>query len=346
MSLPQCATVGIVANPASGRDIRRLTAKASVFPTVEKANMVQRVLSACGALGVVRVLMMPDMTGIAAGVKRAVDAHRAEEHMPWPVVEFLDMAISESARDTAVAVQAMVERGVGAIVVLGGDGTHRIVSMHCGEVPIATLSSGTNNAFPDLREATTTGFAAALVATGRVPEQHALRRTKRLRVTLANREEFALVDACVTSHQHIGARALWQPDALRELYVTFAEPDTVGLSAVAGLIHPVGRGEPRGLRVRFADGASANGVARVIAPIAPGLFGRLAILEWALLEPGVRFETGHGPGTVALDGERELEFGAGERVAIRLELDGPRVVDVPQALHFAATHRLLFSETN
>jgi predicted polyphosphate/ATP-dependent NAD kinase len=45
------SVVGIVANPASGRDIR-LVAKASVFPTAEKANMVQRMLTAFGALGV------------------------------------------------------------------------------------------------------------------------------------------------------------------------------------------------------------------------------------------------------------------------------------------------------
>ncbi|MDI9682651.1 hypothetical protein QM334_38610, partial [Burkholderia cenocepacia] len=35
-------TVGVIANPASGRDIRRLTTHASVFPTAEKANMIAR----------------------------------------------------------------------------------------------------------------------------------------------------------------------------------------------------------------------------------------------------------------------------------------------------------------
>ena len=37
-------SIGIVANPASGRDIRRLTSKALVFPTVEKINMIERLL--------------------------------------------------------------------------------------------------------------------------------------------------------------------------------------------------------------------------------------------------------------------------------------------------------------
>ena len=66
---------GIVANPASGRDIRRLTSTASVFPTAEKANMVVRLLGAFGRFGVDRVLMMPDITGISSLVVRAL-AHR------------------------------------------------------------------------------------------------------------------------------------------------------------------------------------------------------------------------------------------------------------------------------
>ena len=43
-------TVGVIANPASGRDIRRLTTHASVFPTAEKANMIVRLLAGLGAM--------------------------------------------------------------------------------------------------------------------------------------------------------------------------------------------------------------------------------------------------------------------------------------------------------
>ena len=53
----------------------------------------------------------------------------------------------------------MVERDVAAIVVLGGDGTHRVVAAHCGDIPLLALSTGTNNAFPELREATVAGLA-------------------------------------------------------------------------------------------------------------------------------------------------------------------------------------------
>ncbi|MBB5447881.1 hypothetical protein [Paraburkholderia sp. WSM4177] len=94
-------TVGVIANPASGRDIRRLTTHASVFPTAEKANMVVRLLAGLGMLGVARVLTLRDRTGVAAPVLRALESHAAvAEPQPWPTVEFLELPITDSAADT------------------------------------------------------------------------------------------------------------------------------------------------------------------------------------------------------------------------------------------------------
>ena len=39
--------------------------------------------------------------------------------------------------------------------------------------------------------------------------------------------------------------------------------------------------------------------------------------------------SGSAQGTLALDGERELEFGPGDRISVTLAADGPRVIDVP-----------------
>jgi predicted polyphosphate/ATP-dependent NAD kinase len=334
------ATVGIIANPASGRDIRRLTAKASVFPTVEKANMIQRVLGALGATGIDRVLMMPDMTGIAAAVKRAVAAHAAESHIRWPEVDFMDMDISESVDDTFNAVELMCRRGVAAIVVLGGDGTHRAVAMRCGETPMATLSTGTNNAFPDLREATTAGFAAGLVASGRVAACNATRTNKRLLVEAPGRHEVALVDVCVTRHLHVASRALWDAESLDELFVAFAEPDAVGLSSIAGLLHPVSRSAAHGLHVRFAnDGREA--IRHITAPIAPGLLASVGIAAFEVFPAESSISVATGSGTIALDGEREIEFGPQDHIVVRLDLQGPRTIDVAATMGFAAQRGLL-----
>lgn len=320
-------SIGIVANPASGRDIRRLTSKALVFPTVEKINMIERLLGAFGAVGVEHVLMMPDMVGIAAGLIRAIDGHRAQGLQPWPVVDFVPMPLTDSPRDTQEAVRQMRAAGVAVIVVLGGDGTHRIVAGECGDTPLATLSSGTNNAFPDLREPTLTGLAAGLVATGAVPVSEAARRNKQLRVRGGKVDEIALVDVCVTRQMHLGARAVWDPATIAELFVTFAEPDAIGLSSIAAMLEPVGRDAPRGSWVRCATSGFG-----ILAPIAPGLVTPVGIDEHGLLAPGQPMQIRTARGCVALDGEREIELDGHQTLCVTLELEGPLSLDVPATL--------------
>ncbi|MFN8005513.1 MAG: NAD(+)/NADH kinase [Terriglobia bacterium] len=125
------APVGIVANPASGRDVRGLVARASVFPLAEKCSMISRLLTALASTGIRQVLIMPDRSGLAERVRRALTSPEAMGQ--WPEVKFLDMSIQDGPADTVHAVKLMVEYGVAAIVVLGGDGTHRLVSSVCGE---------------------------------------------------------------------------------------------------------------------------------------------------------------------------------------------------------------------
>ena len=43
-------TVGIIANPASGRDVRRLTANAGLFSSTDKVSVIQRLLAAFEAM--------------------------------------------------------------------------------------------------------------------------------------------------------------------------------------------------------------------------------------------------------------------------------------------------------
>ena len=118
---------GIVANPASGRDIRRLVAQASVFPTAEKANMVQRLLAAFAVAGLDRALVSTDLGGISAAVLRALGRGGT-----WPEVDFCEKdPLTGTAADTTNAVRRMVEAGAGVIVVLGGDGTARVAAAAC-----------------------------------------------------------------------------------------------------------------------------------------------------------------------------------------------------------------------
>ena len=121
---PPSPIVGIIANPASGRDLRRLTAHAGLHSSTDKASVVQRLLAAFGATGIRHALLPPDMTGIAAAVLRASQTRQARDGH-WPFLEFLDMPLRQSVEDTRLAARRMVERGVALIAVLGGDGTHK-----------------------------------------------------------------------------------------------------------------------------------------------------------------------------------------------------------------------------
>src|ERR1700746_394913 len=288
--------VGIVTNPESGRDIRRLFFGPSVFPTSEKVSMVIRVLAALGAFGVQGVLMMPDHSGIAAGVMRAVQAHCAASVDPWPEVFVMDQAIERSANDTRRAVRFMLDAGFRLIVVLGGDGTHRVVAAECGDVPLFTLSTGTNNAFPDFREATTAGIAAGLCASGRLDISQVCRRNKRLKVRLGEREEIALVDVAICLTRYTGSKALWDSENLAEVFVTFSRSDSLGLSSIPGLLRPTSRDDREGTVIRFDRNDAKYWLS---APIAPGLIKQLPIHSIEALPPGVKFAVTAKCGTIA-----------------------------------------------
>jgi predicted polyphosphate/ATP-dependent NAD kinase len=335
------AIVGIVANPLSGRDIRRLVAQASVFPTAEKANMIQRMLTALGATGVHRALLGTDLGGISAAVLRALERRQATGRAGrgrWPEVEFLDGSpIRQTARDTVDAVRRMVTAGARVIVCLGGDGTARVAAGAVGEVPLLALSTGTNNVFPAVREATTAGLAAGLVATGAVPAREVTSRAKLLEARVGGRAETALVDVAVCTERHVAARAVWDPATLTQLFCAFAEPDAIGLSSVLGQLCPVARGDPHGVTARL----DADGPDRVLAAIGPGLVLPVGVRDIEPMRPGPAYRVDTRAGVLAVDGERELTFEPGERPTVRLRADGPWCVDVPAVLAASARRGLL-----
>lgn len=304
-------TVGVIANPASGRDIRRLVAGASVFGNADKAAMVYRLMCGLGAAGVDRVLMLPAADGLSTTLHRHLRAGHVHTEL-----EELELRLDGSAHDSYAAARAMRERDVAAIVVLGGDGTHRVVAKACGDIPICAISTGTNNAFPDLRETTVAGLATGYVATGRA--ENGLRREYALQVRVGERTDIALVDVAISRARFIGARALWRPEGIAELFVTFANPSAVGLSAIAGALQPLPRGGGQGMHVRLGEGRALD------VALAPGLISRVGVASYAIIEQGEEIPL--APGTIALDGERELER-TDEPATVRL-VEGPRTIDV------------------
>lgn len=339
MHSPVCPSlsVGIIANPSSGRDMRRLLGWASVSPTSEKINTVLRLLAGLGALGVAEAWLMPDAAGMARRIRETGDLARAGRGQALPVVRLLDMDVQDTAADSTAAARQMAARGVSVIAVLGGDGTHRAVAQGCGKVPLATLSTGTNNAFPQRRDATLVGMASALVATGRVPANIGVQVNKWLQVRCGGLTEPALVDVCVSRQRALGGRAVWDGADLLEIFTTFAEPHSLGLSSIAGLILPTPREAPSGVHVRMGPGRT------LLAPILPGALVPVSIAAAQPLQAGRAQPIQASHGTIAIDGERLLEFDEQCPVQIELDLEGPRTIAVEAVLAYAAQQGLLLS---
>jgi predicted polyphosphate/ATP-dependent NAD kinase len=325
-------TVGIIANPAAGKDIRRLVAHASVFDNNEKVNIVRRVLLGLDALGVERALFMPDYFGIGTrarhGLKLSLHADR------------LDMPTEFSEADSSYAAARMREEDVRCIITLGGDGTNRAVAKSCGEVPLVPISTGTNNVFPVMVEGTVAGLAAGLVAHGSVDLADVVRPTTRLEILRKSQVvDIALIDAVSYDGQFVGSRAIWDARGLRQIVLTRADPYSIGLSSIGGNLDNLDLAADEGLAIE-AGGEQIQ----VLAPIAPGLVQRVGLKSYRRLRLGDSVAVEGMPVILALDGERTLAIHQREEVQIRLSADGPRVVDIRAALKQAAARGFFVEE--
>ena len=336
--------VGIIANPVSARDIRRIVSHAGNLPINDRANIVLRMLTGLSATGVKEVVIMPENGGIRTQLMRTIDRESKVGQKRFPKVKYLDMPVTCTSEDSAEAARQMHDQGVGAIVVLGGDGTNRVVVSRCGDIPVAGVSTGTNNAFPELREPTITGLAVGLAVTGQVPCDHAFSYNKRLEVRVNDQREIALVDVAVVSERFIGARAIWKTENFRDLFVTFGRPDGIGMSSIIGLLAPLDRQTPIGRRVRLLPLESAK--VRLMVPIAPGLIEQVGIGAVETIEPEAVYLPSVSAGSFALDGERELTFSESDDVSIRLQADAFRTINVADCMAYAAKHGLFNKEAN
>jgi hypothetical protein len=327
--------VGIVANPASGKDIRRLVAHGSTFDNNEKINIVRRVLLGLEAAGVGRVAFMPDTYAIVPRAAAPLALRLAVEPLPMPALG--------DAGDTLEAARRLADLGAGCVVTLGGDGTNRVVAKGCGEVPLVAVSTGTNNVFPRMVEGTLAGLAAGLVAVGAAGDGEGsplgmMRRWPRLDVALDGEVvDLALVDVVTTGQAWIGARALWDPAHLAEIVLSRIGPAEIGMASLGGLLFPEACGMGVGAHLVVGGGGGEASCRWVLAPLAPGLLRRVPIARAAPLSPGETVELGQRGGTVALDGEREFErLDPGRRLSVTLNPDGPRVVEIEAALRAGA----------
>ena len=326
------ATIGIIANPVSGRDIRRVAARGGISSTEDKRNRIARAVIGAVAAGARHIVAMKEPFGIASG---ALADLRLDAEL-----EILDVNARVDPSDTERAALEMKKRQVDVVITLGGDGTNRTIAKVWPEATLVPMSTGTNNVFPSLVEPTVAGAAAGLVANGFVDIDLVAPRSKMIHLSLADgSEDVALVDAVTLVNDFVGNRMPVDPRNLRQLLVSVARPDTIGVSSIAGLHATCDVSEDAAVLVRCGDGGRWTN-----SPIAPGLYRNVPVLEVTRVGLGEEIDL-VGPTTLAFDGDREHQSSPEEPVVAVVRRDGPRVVNVRAALSEGASQGIFFSDS-
>ncbi len=259
--------IGIAVNPASGKDVRRLVARASVFDNQEKRAIVRRAIVGALGAGANRFAYVPDSHGITESALAEFGAEISHHAVDSPQ--------TASALDTIRGARALMAIGCAVVLTLGGDGTNRAFALGWPDAPLLPISTGTNNVFPRFVEATIAGAAAGLIASGAVALVDVAARAKAIHVAIdAERDDLALIDAVLTDERFVGARALLDATSLRLAVLTRADPAAVGMTALGGLLAPLAESEDRALLLTLGRGPGG-----VRAPIAPGLYATVRVGE-------------------------------------------------------------------
>ena len=324
------ALIGIICNPQSGKDIRRLLTAATTIDDTEKTNILERILLSAAAVGSQQVYLMPDRLGYG---RLLLQKGRAPGYQgDLSQLSVYEMEITETQLDTTYFASEMERLGADVLVVMGGDGTSRAAAKGTRRVPTISLSTGTNNVYPEMLEGTVAGMAAAVLAGGAVPLDQCARPAKCIEVSInGERRDLALVDVVFCRNPFVGSKAIWDYEEIDGVVVTQCSMASIGFSALAGSALTVGREDEWGAVAELGAGKP-----NTLASVGAGAVRGIRITDARRLElnePYVRVMTTQG--TLALDGEREIFFRPGDVIQCMVTRCGPMRVDVRRTIELA-----------
>ena len=318
----------------SGRDVRRLAARATNMTHEAKRDLVARAAAGADAAGATDLFVLEEPFRIAS---------LALAHLPLHAqVHLLPHKALNDARDTEIAVARFLEAGCKTLISLGGDGSNRAIvralhELKRHDVHLIPLSTGTNNVFPVLAEPTIAGLVAALQARQLLADDLA-QRAKVLHVRLGSasraKRDLGLIDAVLLRNDHVGNLLPFNANRLARLFLARAEPDAIGTSPIGGLIDPVSAQDDAGLLVEMGPGK------RFAAPLSPGFFKDVSVRSATRIAFGVPVPF-RGPGVLALDGDRDHWLREGDHATITLRRDGPWVLDIGRAMRWAVAEGIM-----
>ena len=322
-------SIGIIANPNSGKDIRRLVSHATVIDNIEKINIIERIVLGAQALGVKKVFVMPDSYNMGYKVR---DKLNSSNELKCEI-NIVDMMIFDDINDTVKAAEFMEKNDeIKCVIILGGDGTNRAAAKSIKNTPIIAISTGTNNVYPTMLEGTVVGMAAAVVASGRFDDSKFISKDKRIEI-YKNEElvDIALIDAVISKDIFIGSKAIWNMNTIEKIIVTRSHPASIGFSSLIGCKKIIYPEDDFGA---YLDINSGNGNIKV--PIAAGVIESILVSDPIIIGFDDEYEfIAKNMGIIALDGEREIKFSENQKLIFRIRRTGPLNVDIIKALETA-----------
>ena len=129
----------------------------------------------------------------------------------------------------------------------------------------------------------------------------------------------------------VGARAVWDIATLHSIILTRAEPASIGLSSIGSRLHNIEIDDPFGLYIMLDKNIKSKRQ-YITAPIAPGTISKINIVDYKKINIKDKIKINTYPGTIALDGEREIELLPDNTYYAILNLEGPLVADVSKSM--------------
>lgn len=324
--------IGIACNPQSGKDIRRLLTAATTIDDMEKLNILERILLSAAAVGGQKVYLMPDRLGYG----RLLTQKRASPGYPGDLsqLEVYPMERTETQSDTIFFAAEMERIGADVLIVMGGDGTSRAAAKGTRNVPVISMSTGTNNVYPELMEGTVAGISAVVLAGHMVPLDQCTAPVKCIEIWKNGAPvDLALIDLVFCRNPFVGSKAIWNYEEIDQVIVTQCSMASIGFSALVGTALHVGRQDDWGAAAEFTSGPP-----NTLAPVGAGTVQGVCVQNARRLPLGEKLtRTMTYQGTLALDGEREIFFQPGDIITCAVTRNGPIRVDVAAAIELART---------
>ena len=327
-------TVGLIANPLAGKDVRRFTSAASLNSDRSKIEILRRCVLGAIDAGAEKVLLANDFRNLGL---RAVDGLNLGSK-----IEEMSFHPEGRRTDTTEAAKIFKKEGVKSIISLGGDGTQRDLVLGWTDAPLLPISTGTNNVFPFMVDPTVAGTAAGLIASDELIIEEVSQRAKVIHVELPNGiKDLALVDVVLVDDRLTGSRAVVKPDSVKQVLAAIANPASIGLASIAGRSKPVYFDDESAVLV-ICDPKAKQGV---FAPIMPGSVSDVGITDIRKVELGETIEL-DGPGALAFDGERDFVMGENESAKATVLRNGPKVINPNFAVQTAAANKVFLRKRN